>query len=155
MGGPGLGSEWHTGAVASGLFLARFVWKSAFPSPSPHIYLGGEGKWGNAGFGGARPLLGAGTHVGCTPCLPPPPPGRSSQVIDQFSCKVRGGMWNTLRWQGVGPIWGKKPQGFCTSQGLALAGLIPVRNHAVNCELHLPDELARLMRCIHFLGRRI
>lgn len=93
MGGDtGLGSEWHTGAMARGLFLARFVWKSGFPSPPSRIFTyggrgRGEGKGGRGplplphcpGFSPipARPPLGGDApvhpHPGQCPCSPPEP----------------------------------------------------------------------------------
>lgn len=107
-GDTGLGSEWHTGAMARGLFLARFVWKSGFPSPPSRIF-----TYGGGGEGGAGPGRDGGEGRPCpspTPRSSPPsrpghslegdtapaPPGHSrcfspqSQVIDQFSRRSSG-----------------------------------------------------------------
>lgn len=105
-GDTGLGSEWHTGAMARGLFLARFVWKSGFPSPPSRIFTwGGRGRGGQGrvGMGEGRPFPsptgGALPHPGspflergCTPT-----PGRSPRsppVPSYWSVRRRSSGWN-------------------------------------------------------------
>lgn len=105
-GDTGLGSEWHTGAMARGLFLARFVWKSGFPSPPSRIFTwGGEGKGGAGpgrdGGGEALPLPhwrgsppsrlpipgeGVHPHPGPFPTFPPVP--------SYWSVRRRSSGWN-------------------------------------------------------------
>lgn len=90
----GPGSEWHTGAVARGLFLARFVWKCALPSPSPHIYLRGGGE-GEVKRGGGPAVLWGWRGRGDTGrarclcvCRPPPPPQReAAKLLISFTAK--------------------------------------------------------------------
>lgn len=169
-GDTGLGSEWHTGAMARGLFLARFVWKSGFPSPPSRIFTwGGRGRGGRAGSGWGRGGPSPPPLAGLSP-IPAPrswgggaPPPRAvphvppqCQVIDQFGGEVRGGTCSAPRCQGAGPVRGIKISFyFPISQRLSFPGLIPVRNPGVNCVLHQLEGLARLMRCVLFSWWRI